>query len=432
MVPRLGFLFRYARRNLWRGRGRTVLVLALTAPVFLSLLLMMANTRALEGQVARLESGSATLIQLRGRATFGHVNQAGGLDKLLPAEIEDEIAALDYVAKVEPSLVAIEPIAGYYMTLHVGVRPGDGRRLATHGEVGRVEIVAGRDLTAEDEGKDVTLLGLAYAQKMGITRENFRPGESVFVKDVLRDGGPGVVKVGTRTIGGRPFRVVGLFTSGYAFGDNQMFLPYTTFQRHYGAEGRVSRFFVRVDRVENVPAVVAAIRVGFPELDIITRADGAGFLSSALATMRRIGRIWLGAAVLLAGAMVLFAMLLATDERIRELGTLKALGASARDLAVVVITESVLLAGSGAVLGGVLYALAGEALGRAFFKATFGVYLPGQYGDSLLDNMIVSYALSPLLVGGLVPAAALAGLLGSFYGLWRAGRLSPVEALRHD
>lgn len=429
-MMRRGFLFRYARRNLWRASGRTVLVLALTAPVFLSLLLMLANTRALEGQVTRLESGSATLIQVRGRATFGHINQAGGLDELLPAEMENALAALEHVAKVEPSLVAIEPIAGYYMTLHVGVRPNDGRRLATHGEVGKVEIVAGRDLITDDEGKDVALLGLAYAGKMGITLENFRPGESVFVKDVLRDGEPGVVKVGTRTIGGRPFRVVGLFTSGYAFGDNQMFLPYTTFQRHYGAEGRVSRFFLRVDRVENVPAVAAAIRSGFPDADVITRAAGARFLSSALATMRRIGRIWLGAAVVLAGAMVLFAMLLATDERIHELGTLKALGASAPDMAVVVMTESVLLAGSGAVLGGVLYAVVGEALGRAFFKATFGVYLPGQYGDSLLDNMVVSYALSPLAVGGLVLAAALAGLLGSLYGLWRVGRLSPVEALR--
>jgi len=64
----------------------------------------------------------------------------------------------------------------------------------THGEAGRVEIITGRDLTADDEGKDVALLGLAYAQKMGITLENFRPGESVFVKDILRDGEPGVVK----------------------------------------------------------------------------------------------------------------------------------------------------------------------------------------------------------------------------------------------
>ncbi len=97
------------------------------------------------------------------------------------------------MVKVEPYLVAIEPVAGYYMTLHIGVRPGNARRLATHGEVGRVKIVAGRDLTAVDEGKDVALLGLAYARKMGLTLENFRPGESVFVKNVLRDGEPCVV-----------------------------------------------------------------------------------------------------------------------------------------------------------------------------------------------------------------------------------------------
>lgn len=429
MLPR-SFLLRYARRNLWRSRGRTLLVLTLTTPVFLSLLLMLANSRALEGQVDRLSEESFTLIQVRGHATFGHINQAGGLNRLTPANMETELAAIQHVVKVEPYLVAIEPVAGYYMTLHIGVRPGDARRLATHGEVGRVKIVTGRDLTGADEGKDVALLGLAYARKMGITLENFRPGESVFVKDVLRDGEPGVVKIGTRSIGGRPFRVVGLFTSGYAFGDNQMFLPYRTFQRHYGIENKVSKFFLRVDRVENVLAVTKAIQANFSDLDVITRTEGARFLSPALATMRRIGRIWVFSTVILAGAMVLFAMLLAADERVRELGTLKALGASSWNLAVVVITESALLAGAGATLATVIYVLAGKFLGLTFFKATFGVYLPGHYGESLLDNMLVSYALSPGLVGTLVLAATLTGLLGSLYALWRVHRLSPVEALR--
>ncbi len=430
MIILRSFMLRYARRNLWRTRGRTVLVLALTAPVFLSLLLMLANSRALEAQVDRLSSDTATRIQVRGRATFGHINQAGGLNRLAPADLERKLAALQYVVKVEPYLVAIEPVAGYYMTLHIGVRPGHARRLATHGEVGGVKIIAGRDLTAADEGKDVALLGLAYARKMGITLENFRPGKSVFIKDILRDGEPGVVKVGTRSIGGRPFRVVGLFTSGYAFGDNQMFLPYQTFQRHYGVEDKVSKFFLQVDRVENVLPVAAALRAKFPELDVITRTQGARFLSPALATMRRIGHIWVFSAVILAGTMVLFAMLLAADERIRELGTLKVLGASGWNLAVTVITESVLLAGAAATLGAAIYILAGKALGRMFFKATFGVYLPGHYGESLLDNMLVSYNLSLGLVGALVLAAAVTGLLGSLYALWRVHRLSPVEALR--
>ena len=111
-------------------------------------------------------------------------------------------------------------------------------------------------------------------------------------------------------------------------------------------------------------------------------------------------------------------------------GTLKAVGASTGNLAVVLVGESVFLAGIGAALGAILYAAFGHALGTAFFKATFGVYLPGQYGDSLRDNMLVSYALSPTLVAALIVAAGSAGVLGSLYALYRAHRLSPVDALR--
>ncbi len=425
------FLLRYAWRNLWRVPGRTLLVLLLTAPVFVSLMMMLATAQALDQQVERLSTGTGTLIQVRAPGSFGHVNQAGGLNQMMPASVADEVARLEHVAKVESYLVAIEPIAGYYMTLHTGVRPGDARRLATHGEVGAIEIVAGRDLTAEDEGEDVAVIGLDYALKMGITLETFRPGESVFIKDVLRDGEPGVVKTGTRTIGGRPFRVTGLFTTGYAFGDNQLFMPYTTFQRHYGMTDRVSKLFVTVDRVENIPAVADAIRARHPELDVGTREDGARFMSAALATMRRIGNIWVAGMVFLAAAIVLFAMLLATDERIGELGTLKALGASTTDTAVAVLTESALLAGSGAALGSLLYALFGPLVGRMFFGATLGVYLPGQYGESLFDNMAVGYGVSLELIAGLVLAAAAAGVLGSLHAIMRVRRMSPVEALRH-
>jgi ABC-type lipoprotein release transport system permease subunit len=46
---------------------------------------------------------------------------------------------------VVPYLTAIEPIAGYYMTLHIGVRPGDPKTLGSHGEVGYPKIILGRD-----------------------------------------------------------------------------------------------------------------------------------------------------------------------------------------------------------------------------------------------------------------------------------------------
>ena len=278
--------------------------------------------------------------------------------------------------------------------------------------------------------QDVAILGIAYARKMGITLENFRPGESVFIKGILRDAEPGVVKKGTRTIGGRPFRVVGLFTSGYAFGDNQMFLPYKTFQRHYGMKDQISKLFVRVDSVENVGKVARILRERFPQLDVSTREDGARFMSKALATMRRIAWIWVALSIVLAALVVLFAMLLATDERIRELGVLKSLGASTGNLAGIVLGESALLASLSAGLGMLIFASFGSSLGRGFFKATLGIYVPGQYGESLLENMTIGYGLSIVMVVSLVIAAASTGLIGSLYSLWQVRRLSPVMAVR--
>lgn len=428
MIP---IALRYSARNLWRGKGRNVLVLLLGAPMFLSLLLMLTNARALDIQAGRLSRGTATLIQIRARKSFGHINQAGGLNKTLSTEVESQIARVEHIVRVEPYLVAIEPIAGYYMTLHTGVRAGDTRRLATHGEAGAVRIVAGRDLSEKDEGKDIALLGLAYARKMGITLENFRPGESMFVKEILRDGEPGVVKKGTRSIGGRPFRVVGLFTSGYAFGDNQMFLPFKTFQRHYGMKDKLSKLFVRVDRVGNVEKVARILREKFPWLDVSTREDGARFMSKALATMRRITRIWVAFSIFLAALVVLFSMLLATDERIGELGVLKSLGASTGNLAGMVLGESAILASLSAGLGTLIFALFGSSLGRGFFKATLGIYLPGQYGDSLLENMAIGYKLSIPMAVSLIIAAVSTGLIGSLYSLWQVRRLSPVVAVRN-
>ena len=57
------------------------------------------------------------------------------------------------------------------------------------------------------------------------------------------------------------------------------------------------------------------------------------------------------------------------------------------------------------------------------------MYLPGQYGDSLLENMTVGYSLSVPMIVSLIVAAATAGLIGSLYSLWQVRRLSPIVAV---
>ena len=68
MIP---VVIRYSARNIWRGKGRNALVIILTAPMFLSLLLMLTTARALNIQAERLSRGTAGLRRRAGQPVPG-------------------------------------------------------------------------------------------------------------------------------------------------------------------------------------------------------------------------------------------------------------------------------------------------------------------------------------------------------------------------
>jgi ABC-type lipoprotein release transport system permease subunit len=230
----------YGLKNVKRHKMRTLTVMILIALPFFVLLMMSSVENAMNYQIKRIQENVGTLIQIRPRGSLGHINQAGGLNRLLPVDVTEKIKTIDHITKVEKYLIALEPIANYYMTVHTGVRIGDKKRLESHGEVGDPKIIKGRDFVQEDSGSDVAIVGKIYARKVGVDIDAFTD-ETYFEKEVLRPG-PGVLKSGLKSIGGKPFKIVGIFSSGYHFGDNQMFLPYETFKKHYG----VSEVWIRI------------------------------------------------------------------------------------------------------------------------------------------------------------------------------------------
>ena len=420
----------YGLKNIWRSRVRTLMVVVLIALPFFALLMMSSVEDAIDSQITRIKENVGTLIHIRPRGSLGHVNQAGGLNRLLPGNTVEEIKGIDHITKVEEYLIAIEPIANYYMTLHTGVKLGDKKRLESHGEVGDPTIIKGRGFTADDMDKDVAILGKGYAGKVGIDIDNFTD-ETYFEKEVLRPG-PGVLKEGLRSIGGKPFRVVGVFSSGYNFGDNQMFLPYETFKRHYGVEEGASKVYVTVDSVDNVSVVAGEIkqRLG-GVVDVITSKSGSRFISLALGTMKMIARVWVFITMGLMVLIILFSMLLVTDERYREIGTLKAMGGSTLDIAKLFITEAITLTFLGGVAGTALFRFMGSRIGESFFTSIFYVYIPGKYGESLVENFVFRYNLSLSIIILLIIMSFIVGLLGSSYSIIKVRRMSPMEAIRY-
>ena len=128
-------------------------------------------------------------------------------------------------------------------------------------------------------------------------------------------------------------------------------------------------------------------------------------------------------ALLVATLGVANTMMMAIYERTREIGVLKALGATSREVRRMFTADAVLLG----IIGGVVGVILGTLLGR-FVDWLGHVYLESE-GVIGIGQMSV---VPPWLAIGSLVFAALIGVLGGLYPAARAARLDPVVALKHE
>jgi ABC-type antimicrobial peptide transport system permease subunit len=115
-------------------------------------------------------------------------------------------------------------------------------------------------------------------------------------------------------------------------------------------------------------------------------------------------------------------LVMAIMERRREIGIMKALGASDRDVRRIFFFE----AGSMGILGGAVGAGLGWTIGRVINFAT-NIYLQRQ--DIRPENF---WVVPPWLVAVALGFSVIVSLGAGLYPASRAARLDPVQALRHD
>ena len=128
-------------------------------------------------------------------------------------------------------------------------------------------------------------------------------------------------------------------------------------------------------------------------------------------------------ALLVATLGVANTMMMAIYERTREIGVLKALGATSGEVRRMFTADAVLLG----VIGGIAGVILGTLLGR-LVDWVGHLYLESQGVIGIGQMSIVP---AWLAIGALV-FAALIGVLGGLYPATRAARLDPVVALKHE
>ncbi len=363
-----------------------------------------------------------------------------------PASKVDEIGELDGVAAAAGGLTLNSiHIEGVVPDLEQGsggfVRPAPG---AGGGQPDSIDAsslsVSGVDPRSEQIG----------AITPGQVTEGRYFGSSDAREAILNESYAGRENLGlgdSITLGGKKFIVVGLVETPLGGQSSDVYVKLGQLQTLADRAGRVNTVYVRATSSDDVAAVATEIESTLDGASVTTAEDLAERVSGTLIDAKNVaGKLGSALAIVALLSAFLIATLLtlsSVTKRVRELGTLKALGWSQR-LVVRQVTGEALAQGllGGAI--GVVLGIAGAALIEALapsLEATVnaaesaGPRFAGPFGQGSVASETTDVALSAPVSLGLVLAAVglalLGGLIAGAAGGLRAARLRPAEALRH-
>jgi ABC-type antimicrobial peptide transport system permease subunit len=302
--------------------------------------------------------------------------------------------------------------------------------------VGRVgplssgKIASGRTFTPAEANSDVALLDSNYARQNKLT-----VGSDI-------------------TVAGTKFTVVGTVAEPQGGTTTDVYIPLVRAQSLAGMKNQVNTIYVAAASAADISAVQQSIKGQLPKATVTTSSDLAsqvtGSLSSAASLASSLGK-WLAIAVLIAAfAVASLLTMSAVSRRVREFGTLKALGWRSRRVTGQVMGETLVIGVAGGIIGVVL-GLAGTALvsalvpplsataGQSTGSATpggpqtfgppggFFSRLSGDAAKTISVHLTAPVTASVILLAVLLAVAG--GLVAGGFGGWRAARLRPADAL---
>jgi putative ABC transport system permease protein len=301
------------------------------------------------------------------------------------------------------------------------------------GPFGSGEISAGRTFAAADGSSNVAVVDSYYA-----TANKLTVGSAI-------------------TIAKTRFTVIGIVRQSQG-GSVDVYIPLARAQAlgmgpgESSLRNQVNTIYVAAASASDVPTVQAEIAKLLPSATVTTSGSLASAVSGSLATAASLisdfGR-WLAIAVLIAAfAVASLLTMAAVARRVREFGTLKALGWRSRRIIAQVMAESFVVGVVGAVMG-IALGFGGAALVDAVAPTLTATVAqnPGSAPEqnTLFNGSGVQHSLAPgstntilvhlaaqVTANALVLAVVLAiagALIAGAFGSWQAARLRPAEAL---
>jgi lipoprotein-releasing system permease protein len=223
----------------------------------------------------------------------------------------------------------------------------------------------------------------------------------------------------------RPFRVVGIFESGfYEIDDNWAFTSIAGAQGALSLGDVINQLEVNVDDLNRTAEIAKGVeKAAGPRFTTTTWMEQNRQLLSALTMERIVTIITIGLIELVAALNILITLVMMVMEKYRDIGVLMSMGARRQQIRRVFMLQ------------GVLIGLAGSAIGLAIGYPL--CYFANRYRWVPLNETVYSLSFVPFEARWvdavwIAAAAILVSFLATLYPARNATRIAPAEVLRYE
>lgn len=411
-------LLELASRNLLRYRRRTALTSLLIIIGVVSVLLFVAITGSFKSlMVGQITDSFVGHLQVHRRGYVASIESLPLNLNMLPPLAERVRKALDDSAAVEayaPRVKFGAMFSNFTETTSVRVNGIDPAA-----ETVVTPLLAARQSSGQKGG---ALLGRGEMLVPDLVARGLqvKAGDTIVLVATNRDG----------SVNGKTFTIRGTLESATGPGGRDGYVHIDDARELLRlAEPEVTEYAVRVrdvERVESVAEGLAAAMAGIQnkegrtavEIHPWQRLSPFANIASMIDILAISIKVMLVAIVLVA---VMNVMVMAVYERIREIGTISAIGTPPSRILWLFLTEGLMM--------GVFATLAGAVLSVAAVYGLRAAQITYNFGQQ--QGLVLAPSLSPVDVLVVCSMVIVVAVLASLQPAWKASRMDPIVALRH-